>query len=104
MRAVLKHQPGKGRRRGRAINGAFESLMYNAGQKAGVIDMSVCQKDKINISRLVDISIEVAGLDLGVPLMHAAVHGETNPASLNEIARTGDRLRRTEKMDFHRTS
>ena len=50
MRAVLKHQPGKGRCRWRAVNGAFEPLMHNAGQEAGMIDMSVCQKDKINIS------------------------------------------------------
>ena len=104
VRAVFKHQSGESRRRRRAIYRSLEPFVYDAGQQARVIDMRVRQKNEIDVRRPIVFRLKVADFDFGVPLVHPAIHGEPNPAGLNEITGTGDRLRRTEKMNFHSAS
>ena len=66
-------------------NGAGKALLDQLGQQAGVVNVGVGDKNKVNGGRLIKFSFAVAGFDGLVALVHAAVDAKALASRLNHI-------------------
>ena len=84
--AVLQHEVEQFTGGLGAEDGAGKALFDNLGQQAGVVDVGVRYKNKINGGSLVELGFAVAGLNGLVALVHAAIYAKTLARRLDHIA------------------
>jgi hypothetical protein len=66
-----------------------------------MVDMGVCNNEKLNFIRMIDINIPVAPFNLRIALVHAAIHGKSVTLGFQNKARSGNGSGRPHKFYLH---
>ena len=83
--AVLQHEVQQFAGGLGAENGTGKALLDHLGQQAGVVNVGVGNKNKVNGGRLIEFRFAVAGFNGLVALMHAAINAKALASRLNHI-------------------
>ena len=104
MRRIRQHDAHEVTGRACRIDLAAKSLAHEPRNTAAVVDMCVCQKDRINLRRIERERLVVHLTQTARPLIHSAIHQVSVIAYMNQIARAGHSMRRPQKFEPHRAS
>ena len=83
-----------------AMDRAFEALLDQHGQIAGMIDMRVGQDDRVNGSRVYRQRLPVAQAQLLVALEQAAIDQDARLACVDQVFRSGDGADAAKELDL----
>ena len=98
MGRVLEHDVHKLGGEAGGENAALESLLYQQGNPAGVVDVGVGHQDIVNIACMEG---QTAVIHLVPALLQAAVDEDLLAVYLQAMAAAGNALVSAEKMQFH---
>ena len=98
VRAVAQHDAAEITGLARGVNGAIEPVFEKQRQIAGVVDVRVGQKDKVNLPRRHRQLLVFKDV---LPLLHAAVNKAAVISALDERAAARNFMGRAQKGNFH---